>query len=80
MLQLSKNKKILILLIILFLLIFIFVLLIKKQNNGVNIPDQTTSATREMTEIEKSMVVGIDPSQEAEVLNESDGLYIYRIK
>ena len=45
------------------------------QNNSIQNPP-----IRIMTAEEKTDTVGIDPNQEAEVVNDQGGLYIYRIK
>jgi hypothetical protein len=83
MIQLKGNKKIIILgvalLVIIMLILFIF-----KINKQENIPSQTqgvvtTTQVREMTRDEK-IDLKIDPSLSAEVVNEEDGLYIYKIK
>lgn len=86
MIQLDNRKKIIIGVII-FLIIFISVFLIIKNNKSNKIVGQSNKTTttevrqpRVMTQEEKINVVGIDPTQDAEVLNDQNGLYIYRIK
>ncbi len=90
MIQLDSRKKIIISAAILLIVVLIGVWLIVKNNQNKNITNKpgvkaTTSTVvkpepRVMTDEEKTNIVGIDPSQEAEVLNDQDGLYIYRIK
>jgi LPS O-antigen subunit length determinant protein (WzzB/FepE family) len=87
MIQLDNRKKIIVGAIIFLIIILISVLVIVKNKNSNKIVSQPTSIQttevrqpRLMTQEEKVNVVGIDPSQDAEVLNDQNGLYIYRIK
>lgn len=86
MIQLNRKKKIIILVIaVLLLLSLFFLLFIKKDQTKIDIKtvdnvQVNTLPARIMTESEKTDKVGIDPSQTAEVVNDSNGLYIYRIK
>lgn len=81
MLQLSQNKKIVISALFALIMFSAFILLVKKDSNFKQSTDGTGDANyRLMTELEKTSIVGIDPVQEAEIINDKDGLYIYRIK
>jgi len=86
MIQLNSKKKIIILVIAVLLLLGLFFILSNKNNQGkinietLNNPQANILPSRIMTESEKTDKVGIDPSQTAEVVNDSNGLYIYRIK
>ena len=89
MIQLDNKKKIIIGAIIFLVVVMIVVLLTIKNNQTNKITSQviTTSKTttakpqpRVMTQDEKANVVGINPTQQAEVINDQNGLYIYRIK
>jgi len=90
MIQLDSRKKIIISATILFLVVLIGAWLFFKNHQNKNVVIKpiikaTTSVLakpepRVMTKDEKTNVVGIDPSQEAEVLNDQNGLYVYRIK
>lgn len=90
MIQLDSRKKIIISIAILLVVVLIGIWLIVKNYQNKNITDKpgvkaTTSTVvkpepRAMTDEEKTDVVGIDPSQEVEILNDQDGLYSYRIK
>lgn len=82
MIQLSNRNKIIILLITVLLIVSLLILLIIKNKRPAVSPTTNNLATqtvREMTREEK-IKVHIDPNLEAEVLNDKDGLYIYRIK
>ncbi|MEI6835981.1 MAG: hypothetical protein WCK59_04050 [Candidatus Falkowbacteria bacterium] len=84
MIQLDNKKKgiILALIILLIITVFFFFWGIRK-NISNNLPlggQKNTFQPRAMTESEKITKVGIDPSQKAEVVNDQNGLYIYRIK
>lgn len=86
MIQLNHKEKIIILVIVVLLLLGLFFLLfIKNDQTKIDIKtvdniQTNTLPARIMTESEKTDKVGIDPSQEAEVVNDSNGLYIYKIK
>ena len=88
MIQLDNRRKVLILiasvvLIIIFIFIFIFIKNNKNNKligNSVTNNQQNTSSPRIMTESEKIERVGIVPSQDAEVVTDSNGLYVYKIK
>lgn len=90
MIQLNSRNKIIISVAILLIVILISVWLIIKNYSNKNIINQsgtkaTTSSVvkpepRIMTNEEKTDIVGIDPSQDVEVLNDQDGIYAYRIK
>ena len=81
MLQLSQNKKIVISALFALIMFSAFILLVKKDSNFKQSTDETGDVNyRLMTELEKTSIVGIDPVQEAEIINDKDGLYIYRIK
>lgn len=86
MIQLNRKEKIIILVIVVLLLLGLFFLLfIKNDQTKIDIKtidniQANTLPVRIMTESEKTDKVGIDPSQEAEVVNDSNGLYIYKIK
>lgn len=88
MIQLDQRKKIIIMISLAVLIIVVAILFIVKnsQNNkiianpGPGNTTETKRQPREMTQDEKINVVGIDSNTEAEVLNDQDGLYIYRIK
>jgi|GEM_PF-2558689 hypothetical protein len=90
MIQLDSRKKIIISAAILLIVVLLVVWLIVKNYQTKNIISKpgikaTTSVItkpepRLMTDEEKTGVVGIDPSQNAEVLNDQDGIYAYRIK
>lgn len=81
MLQLSQNKKIVISALFALIMFSAFILLVKKDSNFKQSTDGTGDVNyRLMTELEKTSIVGIDPVQEAEIINDKDGLYIYRIK
>jgi len=89
MIQLDSRKKIIIgSAIIILVIVLISVLLISKNNQKTKIINQTTNnqsittkpQPRVMTQDEKTNIVGIDPTQQAEVLNDQDGIYAYRIK
>jgi len=84
MIQLSNRKKIIILLSIVLVIIILAVVLIFTKNKSTikNIPvspHATSTPVRAMTRDEK-IKVHISPNQEAEVVNEQNGLYIYRLK
>ena len=87
MIQLDNKKKIIIgIRIIVIVIAIIFVVLNKKNKAGVQTPNTVPSNTeiqkmpiRIMTDEEKTDKVGISPNQNAEVLNDQNGLYIYRI-
>jgi len=84
MIQLDNKKKgiILALIILLIITLLLFFWGIKKNysNNSLAGNKKNTFQPRVMTESEKITKVGIDPSQQAEVVNDQNGLYIYRIK
>ena len=90
MIQLDSRKKIIISIAILLIVVLISIWLIIKNNQNKNIINKpgvkaTTSTVvkpepRIMTNEEKTDIAGIDPSQEVEILNDQDGLYIYRVK
>lgn len=89
MIQLDNRKKIIIGAIIFLIVVLISVLLIikNKQTNKIISPVTTTTKTtttkpqpRVMTQDEKVNAVGIDPTQQAEVLNDQNGIYAYTIK
>jgi len=87
MIQLDNRKKIIIGIIIFLIVVLIGILLVlkNKQNNKIinpvtNIKTTEIKKTRLMTQDEKANVVGIDPTQQAEVLNDQNGMYVYRIK
>jgi uncharacterized protein YpmB len=87
MIQLDNRKKIIIGIIIFLIVVLVSVLLIlkNKQNNKIINPVTNTKTaevkkTRLMTQDEKVNVVGINPTQQAEVLNDQNGMYVYRIK
>lgn len=88
MIQLSSRKKIILLsLIILIVVVFIILFVVKNNKSKNSLPPENiatpevteTLPTRDMTEAEK-IEVGISPTQAAEVVNEKNGLFIYRIK
>lgn len=84
MIQLSGKNKVLIIslgLIFLVIIIFLVINLNKKESNlekGENTIMANGDITREMSEEERTEKAGI--VEEAEVVNEQDGLYIYKIK
>lgn len=88
MIQLDNKKKIIILIIaVTVIILLIFILASKKvsKNNQLIISTPVSVGTkvppaRIMTEEEKTNKVFIDPSQNVEVTNDQDGLYIYRLK
>ena len=87
MIQLDRKKKIIILsILVLFIVVLGFYIYFNKSQNKsnpenvINTSTNTLPVVRDMTETEKTDKVGIDPVQEAEVVNDSNGLYIYRIK
>lgn len=86
MIQLNGKRKIIIGVAILIIISVIVLLVVKNNQNKKTVKPITNNQTTEtnkprvMTQDEKINVVGIDPAQEAEVLNDQNGLYIYRIK
>lgn len=86
MIQLNRKEKIIILVIVVLLLLGLFFLLFIRNDqtkSNIKIVDNNQTNTlpiRIMTESEKTDKVGIDPSQEAEVVNDKNGLYVYKIK
>lgn len=84
MIQLSGKNKVLVIslgLIFLVIIIFLVINLNKKGSNlenGENTIIANGEITREMSEEERTEKAGI--VEEAEVVNEQDGLYIYKIK
>ena len=84
MIQLDNKKKgiILALIILLIITLFFFFWGTRKNltSNFQNGGQKNTFQPRAMTDSEKITKVGIDPSQKAEVVNDQNGLYIYRIK
>ena len=87
MIQLDNRKKIIIISVsILVIIIAIIILLvIKNKSNSIigNILNNNQVKTRQpriMTKDEKINSAGIDPTQAAEVVNDQDSNYIYRLK
>ncbi len=88
MIQLSNRKKIIIALSIVLIIIIFIIVFVSLKNDSTTKPlsndDESEviseiNTAREMTEEEKIKLL-ISPSQEAEVVNEKNGIYIYRIK
>lgn len=84
MIQLNSRKKIIIFtFIVLALSISIVILVIKNQKVTTKQPTvnnkENVVQVRDMTRDEK-IDVGISPDQEAEVVNDQGGLFIYRLK
>lgn len=87
MIQLSSRKKIILLSAVIIVIIILVIVLAIKNNNPKTPPSDnvltsetpTATVVRDMTEAEK-IDIGISPTEEVEVVNENNGLYIYRIK
>lgn len=88
MIQLDNKKKIIILgaTVAIVVIAIIFLLVIKNKESVTDIPinngktvTTTIPTVRDMTRQEK-IDHHIDPNQAAEVINDQDGLYLYRIK
>lgn len=89
MIQLDNKKKIFIIVVLILIIIILFFVVKLFRGRSVNQivkPSVVTSGqiknqpARIMTNDEKIHEIGINPSQEAEVLNDQNGLYSYRIK
>jgi hypothetical protein len=86
MIQLDSRKKIIIIsgAVLLIIVVIVVLLVIKNKQNNILINDLNepikTRQPRLMTEKEKVETVGIDPTQETELVNDQSGNYIYRLK
>lgn len=85
MIQLSSRKKLIILVSIISIIVILIIIMVVTKDKEttvtpvVNTVTSTQPIVRDMTREEK-IKVGISPTQEAEVVNDQNGLFIYKIK
>lgn len=85
MIQLSSRKKLIILVSVIVVIIILIIVAVVNNNKETTVAPITDTVTstqpvvRDMTREEK-IEVGISPNQEAEVVNDQNGLFIYKLK
>ncbi len=84
MIQLNSRKKIIIFTIVILAISVSVIVLVLKNRKDISQPPivnnkENVVQVRDMTRDEK-IDVGISPDQEAEVVNDQGGLFIYRLK
>ena len=81
MIQLSRKNKIIILAIIISFLLVVIAILVSLKNEATVAPEEnnTRQTARPMTDGERQ-ATKIDPKLEADVVNDSNNTFIYKIK